>query len=100
MLQTVKAERGAISTAPVCTKGDNKNCYSSVRRVKGLITKDFMQKRELKKEATRAARISSRGTAVGSAYGSEDLKADGVIDTLTSSSMPRKGFVKPSKLTI
>lgn len=79
MLQTVKAERTNLTSAPICSKGDNKNCYNSVNRVKAVIMKDFIQEREIESQISP---IDDK--RVLSSLHSEDLYADGVIDETLS----------------
>ena len=97
MLQTVRAERATLSTAPLCTKGDTKNCYSSVKRVKAVIKRDYMEMKERQNVAIRA-KISSRGTNVGSAIGSDDLRSDGVLDPRSAKIIRPRGNVKTNRL--
>ena len=72
MLQTVKAERANLSTAPICSKGDNTHCYKSVQRVQAVMKKDYMREKS-------RLHLSSGDTRILSTLGSDDLKSDGVM---------------------
>lgn len=73
MLQTVKAERSNLTTAPICSKGDNSQCFMSVKRVKAVITKDYLLEKA-------RVNLGSADTRVVSSMQSEDLQADGVYE--------------------
>ena len=73
MLQTVKAERANLTTAPLCSKGDNTTCFKSVKRVEAAITKDYLLEKA-------RAHMSSGASRVLTSLNSEDLMADGVFE--------------------
>ena len=77
--------------APLCSKGDNKTCFKSLKRVEAVITKDYLLEK---------ARIplGSAETQPLSSMNSEDLQADGVFgDEIMSAKASGKGSSKYTK---
>lgn len=74
MLQTIRAERSNLATAPICSKGDNTACFKSVKRVEAQITRDYLQQKARQKLGS----ADTRGMM--NSMNSEDLHADGVFE--------------------
>ena len=73
MLQTVKAERTSLTSAPLCSKGDNNTCFKSVKRVEAAITKEYLLEKA-------RMRLNSADNRMVTLMNSEDLQADGVFE--------------------